>query len=109
MSLIHKTYSELMYFSKHRNFYNTFIRLETEEIDHPESVIATFCGDYQLFEIRQQLWDLVETALTTENSAFSEARQRESVMLFYNKLEEVLEANFAKYSAPHFKKPIKRV
>jgi len=96
-------------FAKHRNFYNELIRLEREEISHPESVMKVFCADYQLFEIRQRLWDLVETALTTDNSAFSEAGQREAILLFYNRLEEVIEATFCKYAKPTRKKRSKGV
>ena len=80
-----------------RDFYNESIRLREDQLTDPESVLDEFFVDYQMVEVRQQLWDLLETALTSENTAFAEAPQREALLLFYYRLEEVMEAVFIKY------------
>ena len=80
------------FFTRHKAFFDQPIRLEREEIAQPEAVMQAFCGAYHLHETRQRLWDLLETALTSENTPFQDAEARTNIMLFYNQLEELLEA-----------------
>ncbi len=80
------------YYAQHKDFYNQPIRLDNQQLEEPFDVIQSFCGAYQLHEIRQHLWDFLETAVITENFAFDEADKRNSIFLFYQQLEEALEA-----------------
>ena len=86
-------------FTRHKAFFDQPIHLETEEIAQPETVIRAFCGAFHLHETRQHLWDLLETALTSDNTAFQDAETRNNIMLFYNQLEELLEAVYIRNQA----------
>ncbi len=59
---------------------------------NPYEIIRTFFEDRKMYEVRIQLWNLVETALTSENIQFSEASDRQSLIHFYGQLEELIEA-----------------
>ena len=80
------------FYLQHKNFYNLPIRLEKEQQAKPYEVIKSFCGAYNLHEIRQHLWDLLEISVTTENYVFDEASARNNIFLFYRQLEELIEA-----------------
>ena len=82
-------------FSKNRSFYDQIIRLDAEELQRPTEVLISFREAYHLYEIRKMLWNLVETALTTENEAFEQAAHREALLVFYGQLEEVMEAVYS--------------
>ena len=82
-----------MPFTIYEDFYNKSVRLGQVLVVRGELVIEQFCGDYQLSEVRKQLWEM-ETALITDNSAYAEASQGEALRLFCNRLEEVTEAIF---------------
>jgi hypothetical protein len=76
---------------KRKEFYNQPIRLDTEK---PNEVIKNFFSAYELSEIRQYLWNMVEVSITTDNRIFDEARDRENLMWFYSQLEELIEAAY---------------
>lgn len=48
-----------------------------------------------MYEVRTRLWNLVETALTSDNIQFHEPCERLSLVHFYGQLERLIEA------APH--------
>ena len=83
-------------YSRHKSFFNQPIRLNREEILSPDGVIRTFCNAHHLYEIRQHLWNLVETAISTENELYEEAEKRSALLFFYGQLEEVIEAVYVK-------------
>ena len=60
---------------------------------NPYEIIKTYFQDREMYEVRIRLWNLVETALTSNNIQFSEAEERLSLIHFYGQLEELIEAN----------------
>jgi uncharacterized protein len=81
-------------FSQHQEFFNKPIRLTQDETQSPEQIFHNFYGAYHLHELREKLWQLVETGLTSDNPYFEEPGQRDHLMWFYNQLEQLLEAGF---------------
>ena len=74
--------------------FDQVLRLEEKERLEPFGVIERFFGDYRLHECRHILWSMVEACLTTDNSDFSEPEERADLLLRYNDLEKLLEANY---------------
>lgn len=64
---------------------------EKEKLD-PMQVLEQFYSDYRLHECRHNLWTMVETCLTTDNTGFSDAEERANLLLHYRDLERLLEA-----------------
>jgi len=83
-------------YSRHKSFFNQPIRLNREDMLNPDSVIQTFCNAHHLYDIRQHLWNLVETAISSENELYEEAETRSALLFFYGQLEEVIEAVYVK-------------
>jgi|HubBroStandDraft_6_1064221.scaffolds.fasta_scaffold1620916_1 hypothetical protein len=59
---------------------------------NPYEIIKAYFEDKEMCEVRIRLWNLVETALTSDNIQFSEAAERLSLIHFYGQLEELVEA-----------------
>ena len=83
-------------FEQNKEFYNRPIRLTLSEQKNPDSIINGFCGAHHLYEIRKYLWDLLETALTTNEGVFQDAESRQAILVFYAHLEELMEAIYLK-------------
>jgi hypothetical protein len=81
-------------FISHPDFYNQPIHLDRGEKNSPVEVMEDFFDSYCLYEVRQVLWDMVQTAVTTDNYLFSDFDRRDFLFLFYEKLEKLLEASF---------------
>jgi hypothetical protein len=81
-------------FINHPEFYNRPIRLDKDERDSPVEVMEDFFDSYRLHEVRQILWDMVQTAVTTDNYLFNDFDRRDFLFLFYEKLERFLESGF---------------
>ena len=79
-------------FLTHPAFYNRPIRLEPEQAQQPMDVINRYFGAMRLAEVRETLGNLVETALVTDNVAFSEWRDRADLISFHEQLEMLVEA-----------------
>jgi hypothetical protein len=45
-----------------------------------------------MYEVRTRLWNLVETALTSDNIQYHEPSERLSLIHFYGQLEGLIEA-----------------
>ncbi len=45
-----------------------------------------------MYEVRTRLWNLVETALCSDNIQYHEPSERMSLIHFYGQLEELIEA-----------------
>lgn len=73
-------------------FNNTPVRLSNKEAKLAGNFIQTFFGAYHLHEIRRSLAALTEIALTTENTHFEDAKERDSILWFYYELEIFIEA-----------------
>jgi hypothetical protein len=81
-------------FTDHPTFYDRPILLNPEQREAPVEVMKDFFDGFCLSEIRQMLWKMIHTAVSTENYFFQEYHQRDALLLFYEKLEQFLEAGF---------------
>jgi hypothetical protein len=77
------------HFEVYQEFYNKPILTGSEG---PFGIIHTFFEDIQMHEVRQRLWNLVETAITSDIIQFSEAEDRQALLNFYCRIEELVEA-----------------
>lgn len=74
--------------------FDKVIYLEEEDRQEPLRVFRRFFSDYRLHEIRDILWTMVETCITTDNTEFSEAGDRADLLTRYRHFEELLEAGW---------------
>lgn len=79
-------------FEQNKDFYNQPIRLTAEQIDNPVIVLEDFFSNFHLYESRELLADWLRAVLTTPNAQFAEASERSGIVVFAEKLEELLEA-----------------
>lgn len=79
-------------FLDQKELFDRILLLEEHEVQEPMVVLERFFSDYRLHECRYFLWTMVETCLTTDNTEFSDAEERASLMMNYKNLERVLEA-----------------
>lgn len=79
-------------FNLHSDFYNQPILLTEEEIQDPSPVIRQFFEDVKLVEVRIHLYNLLEVALTTGNTIYEDACERDAIVSFIKQLEKMLEA-----------------
>ena len=79
-------------FFEQKELFDRILLLEEDEMREPIEVFERFFSDYHLHECRYILWAMVETCLTTDNTEFSEATERASLMMNYKNLERLLEA-----------------
>ena len=82
----------MFYYDQHRDFFNGTVRLSEDEQGDPLEVIRRFYGAHHVYTIRNNLWKLLEVALTTENGWFNEAYDRSGILCFVGQLEALLEA-----------------
>ncbi len=81
-------------FELHPEFYNQPILLTEEEKQDPLSVIREFFEDVKLIEVRIHLYNLLEVALTTPNTIYDDASERDAVLCFIKCLEKIVDANY---------------
>ena len=74
--------------------FDKIIYLEAEDINDPMRVLRRFFNDYRLHEIREILWTMVETCITTDNAEFSDPGDRADLLTRQKHLEELLEAGW---------------
>jgi hypothetical protein len=79
-------------FLEQKELFDGVLFLNEDEKQDPMLAIERFFGDYRLHECRHHLWTMVETCLTTDNTGFSEAEDRENLLLHYQDLQRLLEA-----------------
>lgn len=82
----------MLYHQLPPQFNNTPVRLSNKEAKLAGNFIQTFFGAYHLHEIRRSLAALTEIALTTNNTHFDTAKERDSILWFYYELEIFIEA-----------------
>ena len=76
-------------FYTHREFFNKPVLTGDQ---NPYEIIKAYFDDREMYEVRIRLWNLVETALCSDNSQFHEPPERMSLIHFYGQLEELIEA-----------------
>lgn len=69
-------------------------------------VISDFFDDFNLSDIRQVLWQLVEVATTTDNDLFQEPEARADLFHQYSRLEELIEAAYMINEGNKFAPPV---
>lgn len=79
-------------FNLHSDFYNQPILLTDEEKQDPLLVIRAFFEDVKMVEVRTHLYNLLEVALTTPNTIYSDASERDAALCFVKQLERIVEA-----------------
>jgi hypothetical protein len=82
----------MLYHQLPPQFNNTPVRLSNKEAKLAANFIQKFFGAYHLHEIRRSLAALTEIALTTNNTHFEDAKERDSILWFYYELEIFIEA-----------------
>jgi len=82
----------MLYHQLPPKFNNTPVRLSKKEAKLAGNFIQKFFGAYHLHEIRRSLAALTEIALTTNNTHFEDAKERDSILWFYYELEIFIEA-----------------
>ncbi|HLP38077.1 hypothetical protein [Lacibacter sp.] len=82
----------MLYHQLPPQFNNTPVRLSNKEAKLAGNFIQNFFGAYHLHEIRRSLAALTEIALTTNNTHFEDAKERDSILWFYYELEIFIEA-----------------
>jgi hypothetical protein len=84
----------MSYFLAHPELFDRPLRLGKEERNDPFEVLENFFRDYPLSDCREQLWNMMETCLTTDNTAFGEAEERDMLLQYYKDLESMIEATW---------------
>lgn len=84
----------MRYFTLHPGNFNQILLLTDEEVNNPKTVVRHFFEDYRLFEVRQHLWNLMETAMISPDSMYEEASERSKLIHFYQQVEKLMEAVF---------------
>jgi len=74
----------MQHFKYHPEIFNQPVRLSDE---NPYEVIRDFFLNYRLSEIRQMLWDMVETSLTSRDTVFDGGLERGNLLYFYSQVE----------------------
>jgi hypothetical protein len=85
-------------YDQNKAFYSRPIRLTKEQQRNPLTVIDDFFSSFELASSREHIADWLQCALTTENWQFAEPLQRDKIMLFAEKVEELMEAAYILYS-----------
>ncbi len=72
----------------------------TKQVDRgtkqgPMLVIHEFCNGYHLHEAKQMLWDWLVTAISKNHSLYDEAKERSSLVFFFEQLNALLDATYA--------------
>ena len=79
-------------FLERKEVFDRILLLGEDEIQEPMEVLERFFSDYHLHECRYILWTMLQTCLTTDNTEFSEAAERASLIMNCKNLERFLEA-----------------
>jgi hypothetical protein len=74
--------------------YNQPIRLSVEERENPLQVLGEYFSDYDLGDVRHQLWLFLSISLTASDESFCEPIDRANLLTFYERTEELIEAAF---------------
>lgn len=78
----------------HLQKHNQIQRLNEEQQENPVPVVNEFFSCYHLTDSRQLLWDWLQAGLTNNYANFQTCKQRSDLLFFYQKIEELIEANY---------------
>jgi hypothetical protein len=84
----------MYHFLNRPDIFNLPIRLSKEEKESPLKVFSEYFCDYDLCDVRQHLWQFLEIALTAPEDVYSESGDRATLLAFYERTEELIEAVF---------------
>jgi hypothetical protein len=73
----------------HKEFFNRPVFTGDQ---NPYQIIKAYFDDREMYEVRTRLWNLVETALCSDNIQYHEPSERMSLIHFYGQLEGLIEA-----------------
>lgn len=73
---------------------NTLSSLSEEESGKPQQVIAELFDFAHLPELKQMLWDWLKTTVTGSYNKTLSNRERTTILLLYEYLDKLLEANY---------------
>ncbi len=76
-------------FHDHKEFFNKPVFTGDQ---NPYEIIKAYFDDREMYEVRTRLWNLVETALCSDNIQYHEPSERMSLIHFYGQLEGLIEA-----------------
>lgn len=76
-------------YHSHKEFFNKAVFTGDQ---NPYEIIKSYFDDREMYEVRTRLWNLVETALTSDNIQYHEPSERLSLIHFYGQLEGLIEA-----------------
>jgi hypothetical protein len=76
-------------FHDHKEFFNKAVFTGDQ---NPYQIIKAYFDDREMYEVRTRLWNLVETALCSDNIQYHEPSERMSLIHFYGQLEGLIEA-----------------
>ncbi|HWK05701.1 MAG TPA: hypothetical protein VNS58_18805 [Puia sp.] len=82
----------MSHFLKHSHFFDRPVWLTDKEQQDPFNVLQRFTDDYTLSELRNHLYEMVSTCITTDNPYFDYPEQRDHLLFFQVKVEMLLEA-----------------
>ncbi|GAA3941604.1 hypothetical protein GO495_09080 [Chitinophaga oryziterrae] len=71
-----------------------FTHLNEQELKHPELAINKFCELFPLAEVRQTLGLWLNETLAAQDTYYDNAENRSNLMLVYNQLLYLLDANY---------------
>ena len=84
----------MSYFIEQQEIFNQPIRLSHQETEQPITVFQKYFQDYYLCDTRHNLWEMVMAGITSDNPYFADPSNRADLLLFYERIEQVLEAAF---------------
>jgi hypothetical protein len=70
------------------------LHLTDEQVKSPYKVLEDFCADYNLGEVRQNLFESVKISLAEENDLFRDAKRRARAFDWYIRARTAMEAIF---------------
>ncbi len=77
-----------------KNNYNEPLRLNEKELENPILVILSFYADNSMSDIREFLYALLHSGLTTDSGPFKNAEGRDRLLILHWSLERLVEASF---------------
>src|SRR6202000_2249207 len=66
--------------------------LNANERQDPTRVFHHLFSDFNLFELKDLLWDMLNVSLTTDDGLFSDTNDRKTILLFTQEITRCLEA-----------------
>jgi len=81
-------------YTEHPEIFNQILLLPDKSYEAAMACLEDFVSNYNLAEIRQILWDMVENCLTSGESNYSEPGARADLLLQFRHLQELVESAF---------------